>query len=139
VSLGWIVAPPQQAGGFLIAPTLQAAVWEAHQRGWRVWREGRDDDGDRRWSIEPQAMVEDHAARRFVLNLEVIEGYDRASDPPAVGHGVFAVPSAPPVRAPSDTQPAPEPRPAPRPTESRSIDPAPPKAPPAAAQRLLFG
>ncbi len=111
----WIVAPRSgYRGGFLRAPSLRAAVWEANERGWRVFRESFDEDGDRVWAMEPGAMVE-QSDGRFGLRLAVLDGYDRASEPAAESIGLFA---APPGPVPVALQPA------------RVADPAPMLFPP---------
>ena len=132
----WIVAPRSGArGGFLRAPSLRAAVWEANERGWRVFRESFDEDGDRVWAMEPGAMVE-QADGHFGLRLTVLDGYDRASEPPAESLGVFA---SPPVAVPKALQPARAPELEPTPWPALAPPRKPPTTPPAPAQRGLFG
>lgn len=122
----WIVAPRVGGGGFLRAPSLRAAVWEANQRGWRVYREGWDADGDRVWAMEPAAMRE-HAGR-FELCLELLDGYSRATEPEAEAIGVMVTPRP---AAPKTSETFNPPRPAASP---RGAAP-----PPSQAQRGLFG
>jgi hypothetical protein len=135
----WIVAPRVGGGGFLRAPSMRAAIWEANQRGWRVYREGWDADDDRTWALEPGAMTErlQPTGSAFELRLDLLVGYDRATEPAAEPIGIVATPARP---RPTPPAPPAAPIPAPSPPTPRAAEPTRgAQPPPSTAQRGLFG